>query len=156
MTNRSGRARHAALTGALAMTVAAAVATMAQSSGDKWWTGYGNGPDSSRYFASAEIDRSNVTRLQVAWTYPHGDTGSIPVVVRGVAYGRGRNGSLFFGIRILQPIRVLSRRPRPSLPRWGLLFNPYKSITILKPNCVPKRSMAYWKRQRRSGPARWW
>ena len=94
MTNRSGRARHAALTGALAMTVAAAVATMAQSSGDKWWTGYGNGPDSSRYFASAQIDRSNVTRLQVAWTYPHGDTGSIPVVVRGVAYGRGRNGSL--------------------------------------------------------------
>src|SRR5918994_3137858 len=121
--------RHAALTAALAMTVAAAVATMAQderngasgearaqwseskraggakwpqsgdrrapeSSGDKWWTGYGNGPDSSRYFDSRQIDRSNVTRLQVAWTYPYGDTGSIPVVVRGVVYGRGRNGSL--------------------------------------------------------------
>ena len=86
--------RHGALAAALATTVAAAAATMAQSPGDKWWTGYGNGPDSSRYFASRQIDRSNVTRLQVAWTYPHGDTGSIPVVVRGVAYGRGRNGSL--------------------------------------------------------------
>src|SRR5688500_6598917 len=78
----------------LVTTVAVAAATMAQSPGDRWWTGYGNGPDSSRYFASRQIDRSNVTRLQVAWTYPHGDTGSIPVVVRGVVYGRGRNGSL--------------------------------------------------------------
>ncbi len=50
MTNMSGRVRHGALTAALATTVAAAVATLAQSSGDKWWTGYGNGPDSSRYF----------------------------------------------------------------------------------------------------------
>ena len=31
---------------------------------------------------------------QVAWTYPFGDTGSSPIVVRGVIYGRGRNGSL--------------------------------------------------------------
>ncbi|HEU4893821.1 MAG TPA: PQQ-binding-like beta-propeller repeat protein [Vicinamibacterales bacterium] len=80
--------------GLLAAIVVAAVAPPAQSPDDKWWTGYGNGPESSRYFASRHIDKSNVTRLQVAWTYPHGDTGSIPVVVRGVAYGRGRNGSL--------------------------------------------------------------
>ena len=66
----------------------------AQSSGGKWWTGYGNGPDNSRYFASRRIDKSNVTQLQVAWTYPHGETSSHPIVVRGVAYGRGRNGSI--------------------------------------------------------------
>ena len=42
-----------------------------------------------------ETDRApNVTRLQVAWTYPFGDTGSSPIVVRGAIYGRGRNGSL--------------------------------------------------------------
>jgi quinoprotein glucose dehydrogenase len=73
----------------------AAVATSrAQSSTDKWWTGYGNGPDNSRYFASRQIDKSNVNRLQVAWTYPFGDTGGNPIVVRGVIYGRGRNGSI--------------------------------------------------------------
>jgi quinoprotein glucose dehydrogenase len=77
-----------------ALATAAAVTPTAQSSGDKWWTGYGNGPDSSRYFESRQIDKSNVTRLQVAWTYPYGDTGSIPIVVRGMVYGRGRNGSL--------------------------------------------------------------
>src|ERR687898_696287 len=73
----------------------AAVATMrAQSSNGKWWTGYGNGPDNSRYFESRQINKSNVNQLQVAWTYPHGDTSGNPIVVRGVIYGRGRNGSI--------------------------------------------------------------
>ena len=30
----------------------------------------------------------------MAWTYPFGDTGVHPIAVRGVIYGRGRNGSL--------------------------------------------------------------
>ena len=48
----------------------------------------------SRYFASRQIDRTNVTQLQVAWTYPFGDTLFVPNVTRGVVYGRGRIGSL--------------------------------------------------------------
>src|SRR4029450_6007019 len=79
---------------ALAACAAAAVTTTAQPSSDTWWTGYGNGPDNSRYFPSTQISRGNVSRLQVAWTYPFGDAGSSPIVVRGVIYGRGRNGSL--------------------------------------------------------------
>src|SRR6185503_4676330 len=74
---------------------AAAVATVTvRSATDKWWPGYGGGPDNSRFFASRQINKSNVNQLQVAWTYPYGDTGSHPIVVRGVVYGRGRNGSL--------------------------------------------------------------
>jgi quinoprotein glucose dehydrogenase len=79
---------------ALAASVAAGVATTAQSSTDKWWTGCGSGSDHSRYVPSKQITRDNVSRLQAAWTYPFGDTGSGPIVVRGVIYGRGRNGSL--------------------------------------------------------------
>ncbi len=79
---------------ALAASIAAGVATTAQSSTDTWWTGYGSGADHSRYVPSTQITRDNVSRLQVAWTYPYGDTGSGPIVVRGVVYGRGRNGSL--------------------------------------------------------------
>ena len=78
----------------LAAAFAAVTTSMAQSSTGKWWTGYGNGPDNSRYFASNRIDKSNVNQLQVAWTYPHGETVTSPIVVRGVAYGRGRNGSI--------------------------------------------------------------
>jgi quinoprotein glucose dehydrogenase len=74
--------------------LATVAATLAQSSNDKWWPGYGNGADNSRYFASRQINKSNVSQLRVAWTYPFGDTGSGPIVVRGVIYGRGRNGSL--------------------------------------------------------------
>ena len=70
------------------------VATRAQSRGDKWWMGYGNGADNSRYFTSRQINKSNVNTLQVAWTYPYGDTGGNPIVARGVVYGRGRNGSI--------------------------------------------------------------
>ena len=79
---------------ALAACVAGVVTTTARSTTDTWWTGYGSGPDNSRYFPSKQITRSNVSRLQAAWTYPFGDTGSGPIVVRGVIYGRGRNGSL--------------------------------------------------------------
>jgi quinoprotein glucose dehydrogenase len=78
----------------LAAFAGALATTTAQSQGDKWWTGYGNGPDNSRYFPSTQITRRNVTGLQVAWTYPFGDAGSSPIVVGGVIYGRGRNGSL--------------------------------------------------------------
>jgi quinoprotein glucose dehydrogenase len=85
--------RAAALVG-LATALLAGASGGAQSARDQWWPGYGNGPDNSRYFASRQIDKSNVSDLQVAWTYPHGDTGSSPIVVRGVVYGRGRNGSL--------------------------------------------------------------
>src|SRR3954447_1869360 len=79
---------------ALAAGLAAGVTALAQAPSDRWWTGYGNGPDNSRYFESRQIDKSNVSQLQVAWTYPFGDTGSHPIAVRGVVYGRGRNGSL--------------------------------------------------------------
>jgi len=72
----------------------ASIASLAQSPAGKWWPGYGNGADNSRYFASRQISKTNVTQLQVAWNYPYGDTSFAPIVVRGVIYGRGRNGSL--------------------------------------------------------------
>ena len=78
----------------LAAAIAAVVSIRAQPSTDKWWPGYGNGPDNSRYFASKQIDKSNVNQLQVAWTYPYSDSGGYPIVAHGLIYGRGRNGSL--------------------------------------------------------------
>src|SRR6476619_1197740 len=86
--------RHAATVALIAAGVTAIATSLAQSSNGKWWPGYGNGADNSRYFASRQINKSNVNRLQVAWTYPSGDTSFGPIVVRGVIYGRGRNGSL--------------------------------------------------------------
>src|SRR5438876_6657672 len=61
---------------------------------DQWWPDYAGGPASARYFSSRTIDRTNVARLDVAWTYPYGETGFNPIVVHGVVYGRGRNGAI--------------------------------------------------------------
>ena len=55
---------------------------------EKPWTGYGGHADSSRYFDSKQITKTNVQQLQVAWTYPYSDSGGYPIVVRGVVYGR--------------------------------------------------------------------
>ena len=57
------------------------------------WRDYAGGPDSSRYVAATEITRANVARLQVAWTYPEGQSDFNPVVAHGVVYGRGPNSS---------------------------------------------------------------
>lgn len=90
---RGCKRRYLQAVAGVALATFAAVSAGAQSSTDKWWPGYGNGPDNSRYFASKQIDKSNVSQLQVAWTYPYSDSGGYPIVVRGVIYGRGRNGS---------------------------------------------------------------
>src|SRR5262245_37480722 len=58
------------------------------------WRDYGGGPANSRFVPLKQLDKSNVGRLAVAWTYPYGETGFNPLVVRGVIYGKGRNSSL--------------------------------------------------------------
>ena len=57
------------------------------------WRDYAGGPDSSRFVAATAINRSNVSKLEVAWSYPGGQTDFNPLVVRDVVYGRGPNGS---------------------------------------------------------------
>ena len=58
------------------------------------WRDYAGGPDSSRFVAATQITKANVARLQVAWTYPDGDTDFNPLVVRDVIYTRGRGRTL--------------------------------------------------------------
>jgi quinoprotein glucose dehydrogenase len=57
------------------------------------WRDYAGGPDSSRFVAATQITRANVGELQVAWTYPAGQTDFNPLAVRGTIYGRGANDS---------------------------------------------------------------
>jgi quinoprotein glucose dehydrogenase len=61
------------------------------------WTDYGGAPDSSRYVTLDEISRDNVTRLEIAWTYPTRDEVPYvfsPVVVDNVMYVLARNNAL--------------------------------------------------------------
>ena len=67
MSRSAGRLRRPAVAAA-ALAAAASVVPTGGAQSDKWWPGYGNGPDNSRYFASRQIDKANVNQLQVAWT----------------------------------------------------------------------------------------
>jgi quinoprotein glucose dehydrogenase len=52
--------------------------------------GYGGGPQQTRYSSLAQINRANVKRLAVAWTYDTGEPGAMqtqPTVVGDVLYG---------------------------------------------------------------------
>jgi quinoprotein glucose dehydrogenase len=61
------------------------------------WSDFGGAADAAQYSALDQINRSNVSRLQVAWTYPTGDGGNYlfnPIVVDGVIYVQAKNNSI--------------------------------------------------------------
>jgi quinoprotein glucose dehydrogenase len=61
------------------------------------WTDYGGSPDNARYFTLNQINKSTLSQLSVAWTYPTADTISYvfnPVVVDNVIYVLAKNNSL--------------------------------------------------------------
>jgi quinoprotein glucose dehydrogenase len=53
------------------------------------WAVYGGNHEQNRYSSLAQINRSNVSQLAVAWTYDTGETGAMqtqPIIVDGVLY----------------------------------------------------------------------
>ena len=61
------------------------------------WRDYGGASDSAQYSALKQIDRSNVKRLELAWTYPTGDGLKYsfnPVMVDGVLYVLAKKNSI--------------------------------------------------------------
>ena len=61
------------------------------------WKEYLGGPDSSHYSPLKQINRDNVGKLEVAWSYSTGDDGVYffsPLVVDNVAYVAAKQGSL--------------------------------------------------------------
>lgn len=54
------------------------------------WRAYGGTPDQIRYSTLRQIDRRNVGRLRVAWTYDSGESGGLqtqPIVADGMFFG---------------------------------------------------------------------
>src|SRR6185437_1225721 len=61
------------------------------------WSDYAGAPDAAQYSALAQINRSNVSQLEVAWIYSTGDDHRYffnPVVVDGVMYVLAQNHSI--------------------------------------------------------------
>src|ERR1700732_1549763 len=54
------------------------------------WAGWGGAPENSHYSRVAQINRANVKRLEVAWSFDTGEEGGLqtsPIIVDGVLYG---------------------------------------------------------------------
>ena len=54
------------------------------------WPRYGGSPEATHFSPLAQIDRSNVSQLKIAWTYDTGEEGGLqssPIMVNGVLYG---------------------------------------------------------------------
>jgi glucose dehydrogenase len=81
------------IAGITSALIAGAVVRMPAQS-PREWKDYAGSPDSSRFVAATQINKSNVQQLQVAWTYADGQTGSNPIVARGVVYARARGDAL--------------------------------------------------------------
>src|SRR5438128_454641 len=64
--------------------------SVTQIEGQTDWNSYGGGPDGTRYSSLNQINRSNVTQLQVAWTFDSGEgpggTQCQPLEIGGVFY----------------------------------------------------------------------
>ncbi len=61
------------------------------------WNDYGGGADSAQYSALKQINRSNVQKLKIAWTYPTGDSNKYsfnPLMASGLVYVLAKNNSI--------------------------------------------------------------
>ncbi len=91
------------------------------------WPIWGGSPENSHYSPLAQINRANVTQLEVAWSFDTGEPGGLqtsPIIVDGVLYG-------------ITPIqKVFALNAATGQPLWS--FD--SGIKGLQPN----RGLAYW------------
>jgi len=83
---------------AAALATAVALPQTAANQGTREWPAYGGNPEDTRYSPLKQINRSNVSKLQVAWTYDcsdgRGGLETNPLVVDGLVYGNTPGGKL--------------------------------------------------------------
>src|SRR4029077_8856486 len=63
----------------------------------KTWRDYGGASDAAQYSALSQINRSNVSKLEVAWTFPTGDNNRYffnPIIVDGVMFVLAKSNSI--------------------------------------------------------------
>ena len=81
----------------LSLFTFAAVNPFTKSPGKSGWNHYGGGPDQSRYFEGAQINKENVNQMKVAWVYPTMDSSFnffSPIVADTIMYVMAKNSSL--------------------------------------------------------------
>jgi quinoprotein glucose dehydrogenase len=74
----------------VALFIPLALSQNVRETGMQDWPAYGGGPTNTHYSPLAQINRSNVKQLEIAWTFDTGEQGGLqtsPIIVGGVLYG---------------------------------------------------------------------
>jgi quinoprotein glucose dehydrogenase len=116
--------------------VLAAGAAVAGSDHHRAWSVYNGGPEALKYSSLDQINRSNVHRLTVSWSYRTGDTHpaaqdspglspqqSNPIVVGDTLYSLGQNNKVFALDAATGKPRWVHRSPEQGVPtRRGVVY----------------------------------
>jgi quinoprotein glucose dehydrogenase len=93
---RAGVVKQVLLLSCLSFTMRGA--STGQSNAHATWSDYLGGADSAQYSSLAQINRSNVKQLEMAWFYPAGNNGFRfgfnPLIVDGLMYVIGKNNAV--------------------------------------------------------------
>ena len=71
--------------------------SMALAQSHATWTDYGGANDAAQYSSLAQVNRSNVNKLEIAWTFPTGDNNKYffnPIVIDGTMYVLAKGNSI--------------------------------------------------------------
>src|SRR5579864_561570 len=120
----------------------ASAAARGQASGDTEWPNYGNDPGGMRYSSLSQINRENVSKLQVAWIFHTGD-------ISDGSHGRKRSGfeatpilldgTLYFTTAFN---RVIALDPQTGKQRWA--YDPKIDPTLDYGDGLVNRGVATW------------
>ena len=120
----------------------ASMAARGQVSGDTEWPNYGNDPGGMRYSSLSQINRENVSKLQVAWIFHSGD-------ISDGSHGRKRSGfeatpilvdgTLYFTTAFN---RVIALDPQTGKQRWA--YDPKIDLTLDYGDGLVNRGVATW------------
>ncbi|MFN8346730.1 MAG: PQQ-binding-like beta-propeller repeat protein [Spirosomataceae bacterium] len=127
------------LSGALLALTLVGTAYQPRNEKDTDWPKYGGNSEGNRYSALTQINRQNVSQLQLAWSYDTGENNNPdgrgndiqcqPIVVRGILYGTTPRLKLF------------AANAATGKELWK--YDPF-SHTGVKPSFHPVRGVVYW------------
>lgn len=131
-------------TGWLVAAVLAAAAQALGAGAPAGWPVAAGDDGATRFSALADIDRSNVTRLEVAWTYRHGDYRSgWPDPFKGTAF---QASPIVVDGRMIFPTpfnRVIALDAETGRELWA--FDPEIDKSRRFGNLMVSRGVAYWR-----------
>ena len=122
--------------------LAFACTTACGQSGDTEWPNYGNDPAGMRYSPLSQINRENVSKLQVAWIFHTGD-------VSDGSHDRKRSGFEATPILVDGTLyvttafnRVIALNPETGKERWA--YDPHVDLTLDYGDGLVNRGVATW------------